>query len=244
MRQTMLGSARCLSAITRPDPSKVLSTVKSGMRSRREAGGLMMAGVAAALFAGHFPARAQAALSDTDKAAVRRIENYLSSVETLESHFVQTNEDGSYATGKLHMHRPGRMRIDYDDPVPYLIVATGTLFIFVDYQLKEVTHLPLVATPAELLLRNPIRLGDDVGVRRVLSEGGLLRITLFHKDSPDSGEVTMIFEEDPMRLRQWQIIDAQGTQTLVTLTDPEFGLPQAPELFKFDNPWSRREGGN
>lgn len=188
--------------------------------------------------------KARAALSADDHAAIRRVENYLSSVETLESHFIQTNEDGSYATGKLHMHRPGRMRIDYDDPVPYLIVATGTLFIFVDYELEEVTHLPLGATPAEMLLRDPVHLGEDIGVRDVTAEGGLLRITLFQMESPDNGQVTLVFEDNPMRLRQWEIIDAQGVQTFVTLTDPEFGLPQDPELFKFTDPWSRREGGN
>jgi len=223
----MSENATCLSAIT-----------------RRKAGGLLIACLGAGLAAVLTAPPARAALSDAEQAKVRQVESYLSSLDTLESHFIQTNEDGSYATGKLHMHRPGRMRIDYDDPIPYLIVATGTLFIFVDHQLEEVTHLPLEATPASLLLRNPIRLGQDVGVREVLSEGGLLRVTLFQSDAPDAGQVTMVFEENPMRLRQWEIIDAQGAQTFVTLTDPQFGKPQDPELFEFTNPWNRREGGN
>ena len=47
--------------------------------------------------------------------------------------------------------------------------------------------------------------------------------------SPGDGSLTLIFSEQPLALRSWQVIDAQGRQTRVDLNDIVLGgaLPQA-----------------
>ena len=80
-----------------------------------------------------FVAAAQAETpSDAD---LDRIERYLNNLQTIQSKFVQNTPDGSFALGKLYLQRPGRMRFEYDPPVPIRLFADGYFFIHVDLEL-------------------------------------------------------------------------------------------------------------
>ena len=84
---------------------------------------------------------AQAALKEPDindpeiAAALEETENYFRALTTMKARFIQANPDGSYLEGDLYLNRPGKMRFEYDDPVPILLVADGLFFIHVDKQL-------------------------------------------------------------------------------------------------------------
>lgn len=47
--------------------------------------------------------------------------------------------------------------------------------------------------------------------------------------------MTLIFEAKPLQLKKWQVIDAQGITTTVSLLGPKYGVVFAPELFKVEN---------
>lgn len=49
-----------------------------------------------------------------EKLSLNEISRYLNGISTASSPFTQINDDGSLSTGKLYMHRPGRMRFEYD----------------------------------------------------------------------------------------------------------------------------------
>ena len=48
-------------------------------------------------------------------------------------------------------------------------------------------------------------------------------------------EDTLVFEENPMRLRQWYVKDAQGYVTRVTLMDSAFGVDIPNDVFEIDH---------
>src|SRR3546814_1243298 len=62
---------------------------------------------------------------------------------------------------------------------------------------------------------------------------GTLRITLRDPDAPDGGEVTLVFADEPLALKKWELTDPQGIHTQVSLINPVYGEAVDPGLFKY-----------
>src|SRR5690349_6925049 len=190
------------------------------------------------------PARAQQRpLSDRDRADIARAEAWLNRLTSLKARFLQIAQNGTSAEGTGWIVRPGRMRFEYDPPEPLLLVASHGQFFYFDRQLKQATTLPIGATPLGILLREDLRLAGDITVGRVERGGGLLRITLFRTAAPAEGRLTLVFGEEPMELKQWAVVDAQGQETRVSLFQTEFGGRFPSRLFDFNDPRFREELG-
>jgi outer membrane lipoprotein-sorting protein len=207
---------------------------------RRCLSGALAAGLCAAFLALTPPlpaAGAQAvqlaALSPDDVATLTRVERYLNDIKTLQGRFVQTSSNGSYAEGEVWLDRPGHLRFDYDPPTPVLIIANGLSLLYYDEELKEATFLPLWETPLWFLIREEVRFDDNVEIVAIEEALGTLRITLRDPDSPDGGEVTLIFADEPLALKKWEVVDPQGIHTQVSLVNPIYGQEVDPELFKY-----------
>jgi outer membrane lipoprotein-sorting protein len=183
-------------------------------------------------------ARAQApqaaALTPADRGWVQRIQQTLDSITTLKARFLQIAPDGRTTQGTAWLDRPGRMRFEYAEPSPLLLVAGGGKLVFHDSQLKQTTGLPLDKTPLGLLLRPNVTLSGDVTLTAFHHADGQLQLTLVRTASPGDGSLTLIFSDQPLALRSWNVIDAQGRQTRVDLYDIALGgaLPQS--LFNTD----------
>lgn len=197
------------------------------------AAGLLAAPLGGALAA----ARAvPAKLDDKQMAELARVESYLNSIRTLRARFLQVADDGSNAQGDVLISRPGLMRIEYDPPVPHLIVTTGSLLVYHEKKLNQTSYIPLSSSLAGFLVRDQIRLSGDVVVTDLQQQKGVIRVTLVKADEPQAGRLTLVFSDEPLQLRQWSVTDAQGAVTQITLVDPQFGVPLDKKLFAFDPP--------
>ncbi len=177
------------------------------------------------------------ALDQSERAAIERIQAYLNRIETVRAEFLQASSNGEVAKGNLYLSRPGRLRIEYQPPVPVLIVADGTFLIYHDRELNQVSYIPLGSTPAGILLQDRISLtGGDLTITDFKQENGTLHITLVRSDNPMEGSLTLVLTDDPLTLRKWAVTDAQGTVTNVSLVQAKFGIPLDAELFRFKNP--------
>lgn len=188
-----------------------------------------------------FPAllAARAARSQTnarDAADLRRAEAYLNALTTLRARFIQIAQNGATAQGTALIWRPGRMRFDYDAPEPLLLVANAGQFMHYDRELRQPSVVPVGSTPLSFLLRETIRLSGDVTVTRVEREQGFLRFTLHRTEAPAEGRLTLVFAEEPLELRQWLVVDAQGRTTRVTLSAIETGVRLNRAAFEFNDP--------
>jgi outer membrane lipoprotein-sorting protein len=160
---------------------------------------------------------------------------------TLRARFLQIAQNGSAAEGTAMIWRPNRMRFEYDPPEPTLLIAADGQFFHWDRELRQPTVVAVNATPLGVLLRNPLSLSGDVTVPAMERVGGLLRVTVFRTAAPGEGRITLILEENPMQLRQWEVLDAQNRLTRVTLTRIETGIRFDPFLFAFNDPRFREE---
>lgn len=189
------------------------------------------------------PAPPAAALSDRDRADLARVEAYLNSLTTLRARFLQIAQSGAAAEGTAWIWRPGRMRFEYDPPDPMLLVADAGQFLMYDRELRAPTTLLVSQTPLSILLRREVKLSGDVTVTGIERSGGFLRVSMYRTSEPGEGSLTLVFNPDPLELRQWAVFDAQRRETRVSLFRIETGLRFPAGLFQFNDPRFFEPGG-
>jgi len=176
-------------------------------------------------------------LTTADKADIRRIETYLNGIRTMTSRFLQVSSDGTYSEGDLYFFRPGKMRLDYDDPKPIELVSDGVNLAYYDKELEQVSYYGLDSTQAAILLKDNISFSSGEVIVTSFERGpGVLRLTVIKGDEPFEGNLTLIFSDAPLELKKWAVTDAQGVTTNVSLLGARFGMPLAPGLFKLREP--------
>jgi outer membrane lipoprotein-sorting protein len=190
------------------------------------------------LLAAPAPLAAQGAV---DPAIVRRIEGWFNALTTLRARFIQVAQNGATAQGTALIWRPGRMRFDYDPPEPTLLVAADNQFFHWDRELRQPTVVPANSTPLGVLLRNPLALSGEITVAETERRGGLIGVTVFRTGQPREGRISLAFQEEPLGLRQWSVLDAQQRVTRVTLQNIELGVRLDPFQFAFNDPRFREE---
>jgi outer membrane lipoprotein-sorting protein len=205
----------------------------------------LLAAVPALAVMGLAPRLARAAWSPADTADLARVQDYLNNIHTLQSRFEQISGEGGIATGTIYISRPGKMRVEYDPPVPILLVATEGRIWYYDKKLEEVSFFDLKDTPAWFLLQDNVRFGGDITVNNLERDSNVLRVTVTETKNPDLGKATLVLSDHPLELRKWQILDAQKKNVTVTLDDPHYGPPLSPNLFYWTDPRppNARRGG-
>ncbi|MEM8754638.1 MAG: outer membrane lipoprotein carrier protein LolA, partial [Pseudomonadota bacterium] len=169
---------------------------------------LLAAGVAALALAGlGAPAAAQ------DARELARISAYLNSIDTMTGEFVQIDPDGLLSQGYFFMSRPGRMRFEYEEPNPALVVSDGFWVGVVDKRYDSVERYPLSETPLNIILKERVDLGREGAVQSIRKLDDQMRVLAQDPDYPDRGSITMVFGENPLELRQWIVTDPQGGDT-------------------------------
>ncbi len=175
-------------------------------------------------------------LSAEDQALVDKAAAYLDGLGQVRGRFTQTDPRGAVSEGDLYLSRPGKARFDYQSPASLLVVSNGRTVLVYDRRLKTFDRYPLGMTPLSLFLQKHVRLDQKVQVTRVERLPGGFSITARDGKHETQGQVTLIFADAPLALREWSILDAQGGRTSVRLggLQPAAGLD--PKLFVLDEP--------
>ncbi len=176
-------------------------------------------------------ASAQAQTGGLDESeALAAASAYLSSLENMQGDFLQVGPDGSVAEGKFYLRRPGRLRFEYEPPENLLVVADGT-WVAVKDSSSPAQRYPLASTPLNLLLGENVDLAESSRVLNVETRPGALLITLADRSGEAPGQITLIFDQPKLQLRQWVVTDVQGLQTTVALRNIERGIRADNSLF-------------
>ena len=165
---------------------------------------------------------------------IERLEAYLTGLRSIESDFVQSSSKGDFARGRLYVRRPNRLRLDYKPPSSLQIYADGSWLIYVDTELEEVTHVPLRRTPAAFLVGEKVSFSGAVTVAGMKQDKETIWIEVVRSEEPEAGSAILTFGRNPLVLKSWTVIDAQGVRTRVGLLKPRFNEPIASSVFRFD----------
>ena len=165
-----------------------------------------------------------------------RISNLLNGIGTMKGTFVQVGPDGDLSEGLFYMRRPGRIRFEYRPPNPALIIADGFWVGVYDTLDNTLDRFPLSETPLDLLLRDRVNLRDERAIQSIEESPGQLRVRAIDPDAPDQGSITMVFNDNPLELTQWIVLDGQGLATTVALSEVQRNVDLDPNLFFIEDP--------
>lgn len=173
--------------------------------------------------------------AQADKVDLTKIEDYLNNLKNLEAGFVQMASNGGTAEGKIYISKPSKIRMEYTAPEPLLIVGNGDYIIYYDKDLDQVTNIDYKDIPATVILTKQIRFDNqNLKITDLYKDSGQTSITVETPKNPGIKPITLIFDNEPLRLKQWKVIDQQNIEVTISLFDIEQDVELSESLFKFD----------
>ncbi|CAN2533890.1 Outer-membrane+lipoprotein+carrier+protein [Methylocapsa aurea] len=167
--------------------------------------------------------------------AIKRAEASLNASPVMTADFVQIGGDGRRAEGKLYVHKVGRMRFEYAQPATMEVVSDGTQVAVRDRKLNTQDLYFINQTPLKFLLNEKIDLEKDVKLVDVVIDDAGVSISIEDKATfGGTSKIKLIFESKTFTLKQWQVSDPQGYETLVSLFNVDRSRSPDPNLFKID----------
>jgi outer membrane lipoprotein-sorting protein len=178
-----------------------------------------------------------------DSADLNRVQQHITSVDTMTANFVQTDGRGRSAAGTLQLKRPGRIRFQYGSG-DLLLVATGGKLVFLDYTVGQKSSWNLNSTPLGILLSaNP----DVKRIARIQAnrDSRILVIRAHDSGHPEFGTLVLAFLRSPsapggLQLYGWTAIDAQNKKTTVKLSNVRYNVAVPDSAFTYAEPQKRR----
>lgn len=167
-----------------------------------------------------------------EQLSLNEISGYLNAMTTAKTSFTQINDDGSLSTGKLYIHRPGRMRFEYDPPDSGTVVAgAGSVAIFDSKSNQPPETYPLKRTPLSVILARRVDLNRANMVVGHGFDGTTTVVNTQDPENPDYGNLELMFTGEPVELRKWVVHDNAGGKTTVILGALETGMRLPTKLF-------------
>jgi outer membrane lipoprotein-sorting protein len=172
--------------------------------------------------------------------ALAQANRALNAIQRLQGRFVQSSPGGGRATGMFYLQRPGRLRFEYDPPATMLIVADGSVVAMRDTELRTTERTPLRSTPLNIILGQTIDLERNARILRVSRAGPWLMITARDRAGQTDGQITLQFYGPQTELRSWDVIDATGARTRISLSNVTQPASFDRNLFRLGDMLSNR----
>ena len=166
-----------------------------------------------------------------EKIPLADLSAYLNGLTTAEADFTQVNSDGSKATGKLYLKRPGRMRFEYAQDDTLVLASGGQVAIFDPKSNQIAEQYPLKRTPLNLILADKIDLSQARMVVGHEEDGADTAIVAQDPENPEYGTIRLVFSAHPIALRKWVITDDAGMKTVVLLNQLKPGADPGSLMF-------------
>ena len=181
------------------------------------------------------PAAAQAPQNPLDQAVAA-----LRGISTLRADFVQTDRNGQRVSGVLTLKRPGRIRFQYQQGVPLLIVSDGKALTMIDYEVRQVQRWPIGNSPLRALL-DPNRDVSRFGALQPTADPNVVSIEVRDRSHPEYGIITLIFVRKAsapggLELVNWVALDSQNKRTTIRLNDHQYGVAVSDNTFRWNDP--------
>jgi len=177
------------------------------------------------------PQRMYNVYSDQQKADLDKVSATLNAIRTLKSDFVQIGPDGGAEQGSVYIEKPGHIRFEYRPPNPLLIVATGGAMYVRNARLGTLDKYDLSDTQLGLLLNDKVDLAHNKAVMGVEERGGAIIVRARSSNTRNNSNITLVFSDPGLELRQWTVKDNQGGITTVALQGPRTGMALDQALF-------------
>jgi outer membrane lipoprotein-sorting protein len=181
------------------------------------------------------PGSSATAFNPTQRAQADKVSQYLSSIQQLTGKFVQVGPDGARVRGEFYIHKPGKVRFEYDPPSPIEIIADGQSVVVRNSRLATQDLYPLSQTPLRFLLSDRIDLLRDTNVIGIRSDDAFVTIIIEEKQALiGTSRLMMMVGAKDFQLKQWTVTDPQGYDTTVAVSNLDSSRRPDPNLFRID----------
>lgn len=173
-----------------------------------------------------------------NRLVLNQVEKILHNITTLKSRFSEfSSKDGDFMKqGVFYLSRPNRMRLIYDEPTRLEFIADGRYLIYYDKSFNQVSYLDINQTPAAILLKPDFNFDDPEFFVTNIEEGlDEYRVTAIKNGEEELGQLTLVVAQDPVALKQWELVDMKGIKATVCLYEVEENVPVDPALFVFEH---------
>ena len=170
-------------------------------------------------------------LTPEQSAAVDEVETYFNAFQTLSGTFTQLGDSGNITSGNVIISKPGKMRFEYAEPNPYVVISDGTWVAIVNRKKQSADQYPLSTTPLRLLLSESMNLRKNAYILAADIQDGLVTLRLQDRDQFVAGELVLIYDTFNFALRQWIVVDGQGKRTTISLDNLKLNVPADQKLF-------------
>jgi outer membrane lipoprotein-sorting protein len=161
-------------------------------------------------------------MPQNERDVVERANAFFNAITGLKGDFTQIGGDGRRLSGQLYVQRPGKVRFDYDAPATLDVISDGTSVAVRDRKLATQDLYPLSQTPLKFLVGERIELGKTIRVAGVERTAEEARIELEDRSTlGGTSRITLSFDPAVENLKSWRIVDPQGFETLVILSNLE-----------------------
>jgi outer membrane lipoprotein-sorting protein len=175
------------------------------------------------------------ALNPEQRTVIDKVNNYLSSVQTLSGNFVQVGPDGGRTKGQFFISKPGKVRFEYDNPSPIELIADGQSVVVRDRNLATQDVYPLSQTPLRFLLADHVDLMKDTNLVAVYADDVFITVVVEEKTALiGTSRLMIMFSAKDMQLKQWTVTDPQGYDTTVAVYNLDTSKKPDPGMFKID----------
>lgn len=164
----------------------------------------------------------------------------LRGISTMRADFVQTDRNGQRVNGVMTLKNPGRIRFQYQQGVPLLIVSDGKALTMVDYEVRQVQRWPIKNSPLGALL-DPSRDVSRYGTLQQTGDPNVVSIEVRDRAHPEYGVITLIFLRKAsapggLELVNWVALDSQNKRTTIRLSNHQYGAAVADSAFRYNDP--------
>ncbi|MBM3928022.1 MAG: outer membrane lipoprotein carrier protein LolA [Sphingomonadales bacterium] len=171
---------------------------------------------------------------------IAQVQRHLQAVSTMTANFTQTDRAGKVLTGTLTLKKPGRVRFQYEQGVPILIVGDGKDLWFLDYSVGQKSRWPVGNSPLGVLL-DPTKDISRFATVQPTANPNVISVEARDPKRPEFGRITMVFARQAsapggLMLQGWVALDSQGNRTSIRLSNQQFGVPVSDQAFKWRDP--------
>ncbi len=227
MRPADLARGVGLSPIATPDtPKEGVTSPSTTSPSTQPSGAALVA---------QQPSRVVQISPKTEEEAALFLNAYFNSFAVMSGDFIQFGADGRRVEGRFELHKPGRLRFDYNPPSPLEIIADGQSVAIRDKRLNTQDLYPLSQTPLKFLLKARIDLTKESRIIKVVAGVNEFRTTIEDKATlGGTSQITLFYDLKARQLTRWEVLDPQGFETSVAIYNLNMNKVPAPARFKIN----------
>ena len=139
---------------------------------------------------------------------------YLQDFNSLNSKFIQINNNGEVLSGKILIMRPGKVRIEYRE-IPLLLISDGKKLASINKELKSITFYNLSDIPVNLFLYKNFKTENVKIIELYELENQV--VVKFRDKKINDNFIEIIFEAQPFQMKKWTIFEGDYKKTEVLL---------------------------